>query len=91
MKNFLGKVKDLFVGLAKKALEVAKSDGFRDELIHMALPYVRKANERFVDNNEKREWVVGALVAKKVPESFARLAVELAYRLYRKELNKLGV
>lgn len=88
--SFLGFFKS--VGrLIKKALSYAKASGLTDDLIEIALPYVRKANEKFVDNASRREWVVAVLVARKVPESIARIVVELAYQIYRKEMKKAGV
>ena len=74
-----------------KAFNAAKSAGLTDQLVQIALPYVRDANKKFVDNDKRREWVVAKLVAKKVPESIARLVVELAFQLYRKEIAKVGV
>lgn len=81
-----------FGKLIKKAFGYAKSLGLTDDLVQLALKHVRIANDRFVDNEMKREWVVERLVAAGIKESIARLAVELAYRVYRKEVeDKYGV
>ena len=76
-----------FGALVNKALGFAARFGLKDEIVDLALRWVRVANTKFVDNAERREWVVSVLVGKKVPESIARLAVELAYQIYRKEVS----
>lgn len=77
--------------LIEKALHLASTSGLTDAIVEKALPLVRLASDKYVDNAERREWVVKALVAQHVPESIARIAVELAYKLYQAELKKLGV
>lgn len=67
----------------------AEKLGLTDELVKIALGWVKVADEKYVDNAEKREWVVGILKAKGIPESIARLAVELAVRAFKSELDKL--
>ena len=74
-----------------RAFKYAKESGLTDELVAMALPLIREANRKFVDNAKRREWVVAILVSRGVPESIARLVVELAFQVYRKELAKAGV
>ena len=86
--NFLNIFKS-FGKLIVKAFNAAKDAGLTDDLIQIALPYVREANKKFVDNAQRREWVVAILVARKVPESLSRLIVELAYQIYRKEAEKI--
>ena len=86
-----GKIGSFFKGLGKflgKAFHIAQSLGLDDDLIRLALPYVRQANAKFVDNNERREWCVNVLKAMKVPQSIARIAVELAFQLYKKEITE---
>ena len=70
------------------AIGRAISYGLNDELLKLALGYVKEAAKKEIDKAERREWVVGLLVAKKVPESIARLIVELAYQAYKKELGQ---
>lgn len=77
--------------IVMKGVKYAHDAGLTDDIVNVALPYVREASKKFVDNDERREWVVKALVARKVPESIARIAVELAYRIYKTELAKVGV
>ena len=89
-----GKIGSFFKGIGKllgKAFHIAQSLGLDDDLIRLALPYVRQADKKFVDNAERREWCVNVLKAMKVPEMVARIAVEFAYGLYKKEKAKLGV
>lgn len=79
---------DFFKGIGRligKAFSAAKASGLSDELVQMALPFVRAAAAQFTDNAQRREFVVGVLVAKGIPESIARLTVELAVQLIKKE------
>ena len=71
------------------AFRYAKEAGLTDAIVQQALPYIRMASAKYVDNVQRREWVVTALVVKGVPEGVARIAVELAYKLYQSELAKL--
>ena len=87
IKAFFSKIKSVLA----KAFQMVKDSGLTDELILIALPFVRVASTKYVDNAERREWVVAALMARKVPEGIARIAVELAYKLYKKELEKIGI
>ena len=75
-----------FIGALKKAFSYAKDNGLTDDLVQLALKWVREASKKSVENPEKREWVVEILKAKGIPESVARIAVELAYQLYKKEI-----
>ena len=74
------------IGALKKAFGYAKANGLTDDLVQLALKWVREASKKTVENVEKREWVVEILKAKGIPESIARIAVELAYQLYKKEI-----
>lgn len=58
-----------------------------DEVLARAIQYVEAAALKFVDNSQRREWAVKQLVDRGIPESIARLAVELAVQLVKKELN----
>lgn len=64
--------------------------GLDDEVLGLALRYVKTASTKYVDNNERREWVLRVLVDHKVPEGVARVAIELALKLYKAELAKVG-
>lgn len=75
-------------GLLAKAWGLAEAAGVNDEILEFALKWIRIANTKYIDNTERREFVVSLLVGKKIPESIARLIVELAYQLYRKEVSK---
>jgi len=89
--SFFSKIGEFFGGLIKKAFNVATSSGLTDELVAKALVWVKAAAVKFVDNAAKREWAVAQLVKAKIPESIARLAVELAVQLFKKELDDLGI
>ena len=71
----------------KGAFRIAQERGLTDEIVGIALRFVRVAADRYVDNAAKREWVVKVLVARGIPESVARIAVELAVQVYKKERN----
>ena len=81
--NFL----DIFKKIGKlvaSAFGAAKDSGLTDEVVELALKLARQAASMFVNNYEKREWVVDMLKAQGVPESIARIAVELAVQLIKK-------
>ena len=78
-----GKVKTL----VQKAWHLAEVAGVNDELLAFALKYIKIANKKFVDNTERREFVVQLLVNNKVKESLARLVVELAFNMWKKEVT----
>ena len=85
MWGFLGK----FFSLLKKAFKTAVDAGLTDDVMDLALRWVKVAADMTIEKAEKREWVVQMLKSKGFPESIARLAVELAYQLFKKELAKL--
>lgn len=74
----------------KKGLVAAVGAGLTDEIVKAALGWVKVAADRFVDNGEKREFVVRMLTTRGIPEGVARLAVELAVQIYKKESAKLN-
>ncbi len=77
-----------FIGTdIKKGLTSAVVRGLTAEVMTLAVGYVRNAAESNVNDAQKREIVVRLLVARGVPESIARLAVELAYQLVKHELG----
>lgn len=78
-------------GLLKRAFGLAQAAGLTDELVQLALGWVREAEKQTIDNPAKRELVLAALKAKGVPEGLARLVLELAVRLLKAELAKAGV
>lgn len=69
--------------LIARALSFAESRGLTDALVQSALKLVGEADVTLDGNASKREWVVLQLVSRGVPESIARLAVELAVALYK--------
>jgi hypothetical protein len=79
---------DFFISigkLIKKGLSAAKDNGLDDALVESVLPLVREAAILFLDNAERRNYVIKILVAKGVPESVARIALELALQIIKKE------
>ena len=88
-KSIIDKIWGEAVSLVEKALGYAKQTGLTDELVKVALVWVRVAADKFVSDGEKREFVVEILVNKGVPESTARIAVEFAFKLFQKELSRL--
>jgi hypothetical protein len=75
--------------LVGKALKLAIEEGLNDGLIQKALELVKQAAFKFTDDTSKREWVVGLLMAEGVPQPIARIAVELAVKLFKKEVGDL--
>ena len=57
------------------------------DVLQMAVAWARVAAEKFTDNAKRREFVVQMLMARGIPESVARLAVELAVQLTKRELR----
>mgnify|MGYP001609268981 CR=1 FL=1 len=83
-----------FAGVGKligQGLHLAKDAGLTDEIIQIAIPYIKQASIKYIDNTNRREWVVAVLMARGLPESVARLATELAYRIYKAETTKRGL
>ena len=87
----LGKALGKVGGLLKQAWHLAEKAGLDDELLGFTLKYIRIADSRYVDNAQRREWVVSKVAATGINESLARLAVELAFSVYRAEKRRLGV
>jgi hypothetical protein len=70
-----------FVG---RAFGLAQDNGLDDKTLEYAVELARRAAALFVNNAERREWVVKALMAVGVKESIARLAVELAVQVIKR-------
>jgi hypothetical protein len=62
-----------------------------DENIQLALGWARVAASKYSDNATRREFVVSILVTRGVPENIARIAVEIAVGLLKKESAQEGV
>ena len=75
--------------LLKKAFNLAVDAGLTNDIVDLALKWVRVAQSKFTEDAKKREFVVKMLVSKGIPEGIARIAVELAVRLLKRELDKL--
>lgn len=69
-------------GLIKKAFQAAEKAGLTDDLVRKAKAL---ALEAVGTNSEKRAFVLAALMKLGVPEALARLALELAVQLLKKE------
>lgn len=72
-------------GFLKRAFGIAQSRGLTDDLVTRALVLVRLAQTKFDTNAERREWVIVALLSAGASESLARLAIELAVQMFKKE------
>ena len=70
-------------GFISKAFRRAEKFGLNDQLIKDTLGWVEMASDRLSTPEQRREWVVAVLVARKVPESVARLAVEVAVQIWK--------
>ncbi len=82
----LGRV---FVGLGKtvlRALQFAESKGLTEDLLDLAVGYVITAQVRFSDNRDRCAWAVQQLTMRGIPESVARLTVELAVQEWKRRL-----
>lgn len=81
--SFFGKIKSF----VERAIGVVKRF-VPEELQAAAVEYVRQAESNLLDNAARREWVVKQIIARfHVPESIARLVVELAVNIVKKELD----
>lgn len=90
--SFLSGLKSVLAKLGtvmKNALGEAVINGLTDQIVELAKKLVKDAGSRALNNDQKREMVVLALKNKGIPESIARLAVELAYQALKKELATL--
>jgi len=79
--NFFRKVKDF----NDRAVAGVRAH-VPDHVITAGVGLVRRAEETLVDNNGKREWVVRMLMQNGVKEHVARLVVEIAVMLIKKNL-----
>lgn len=75
------------VNFFKRAPILVHDLGLTDELLLIAKGAVRLAEANLLDNAARREFAVAFLVGKGVPESIARLAIEVAVRLIKKEIE----
>lgn len=83
IKSFFSRVKTTL----QKGWELLQRAGLDDEVMSLAQRYVKTAATKYVDNNERREWVLRVLVDHKVPEGVARVAIELALKLLKQEIS----
>jgi hypothetical protein len=75
-------------GFFKRLFTGAEARGLTEALVREILrTYIPQAAGLFGTNAERREWVVAQLVARGIPESIARLALELAIQAYKDELE----
>ena len=85
--NPLLKLFGLIGKLVSKAFGLAQSAGLTDKTVQDALTFVKLAAVKIADNAERREWVVKMLMSKGIPENVARIATELAVRLFKDAVN----
>ena len=87
--NVFGVIGRMFSALghaAMAALRSAEVRGLTAAVLATALQVAREAAAQVVDSAERREWAVQKLISRtRVPESIARLAVELAVQRLKAE------
>lgn len=81
----LGRVFINLTKLISRGFRAANENGLTDEIIELALDHIVRVDTIPTDNDTKREAVVHTLIALGTRESIARLAVELAYQIFKKE------
>ena len=91
MFGFLGKIFKPILSVLEVAWNFVKAAGLNDEVIELALKLVKTADMKFIDNIERREWVVSVLRKRGLPEGVARIAVEFAYRIYKAKKAKVDL
>lgn len=79
-----------FGALVVRAFNYAQERGLDDALVDHAMNLAREAALKFVDKAARREWAVKQLQqdVSAIPESVARLAVELAVQALKAELTR---
>jgi F0F1-type ATP synthase membrane subunit c/vacuolar-type H+-ATPase subunit K len=77
--------------LIGRGLKAAVTRGLTDQIVALAVGYIRVAAEKAISNDDKRELVVKLLAGHGIPESVARFAVELGYQAIKHELDAIGV
>lgn len=75
--------------LMKRGFLAASENGLTDPIVDQALQLAIEASQKFSDNETRRSWVIAALTKIKVPESIARIALELAVQLIKKGERKI--
>ena len=88
--KFIARPFVIFGKMVGKAFNYFIEEGLSDENLKIALELVKEAADKFSENTEKREWVVRGLVGIGIPGPVARILVELAVKLWKKERVKLG-
>ena len=68
----------------KKALNFVETY-ITDENVELAVKWVTVAKDKFTDNSSRREFVVSILMNKGIPENLARIMVELAVGIVKKD------
>lgn len=87
----MNRVLRFFVGVGKmvgKGLGVVR-DIVTDDQLKAGVELVKRAEVRFLDNAQRREWVVRQLKAVGIPEAAARIIVELALKIAKREASQL--
>lgn len=80
-----------FGSVIGSAVGLAIANGLKDDVIELALKWVKVAAGQFTsdEKKEKREFVVKILMSRGIPESIARMAVEFAYQIFKDEISKI--
>lgn len=76
-----------FINAVEEALVVVRSEVKHEDLV-LAAKYIEEAAAKFLDNPSRREWVVNQLMTEgHLPESIARITLEVALRISKKLIN----
>ena len=91
MPNIFAAIGGFFKKLGKLlgSLFVVIASEITEDQLDIAIEYARQAATTYVDNAQRRHFVMGALKTRfKFSESIARLAVELAVQAIKKGIDK---
>lgn len=86
-------IKDFFKKIGHGFLSIyhAVEKVIPEEYLVLGVPLVKEAAIKFAENSNRREWVVHELVTRvHLPESIARIIVEVALHRVKDEIEKVG-
>jgi hypothetical protein len=72
-------------GWTNRAMTAAMANGMTNEVIRDAYWLAQEAAKKFDESPQMRAFVIAQLVARGVPESMARMALEAAVQILRAE------
>lgn len=77
------------VSLIDAAMNTAKAGGLSDDIVQLALGWVKAAALQQLAIPARREWIIKAIMARGIQESVARIATEMAFMLAQSQLAKV--